>query len=353
MMNLLIIVGVFITPYTQAILNSDPDRIGALKNSVQFMFWNSKDYKNQGAFRTTWNTQDENLVRGWDSDSQKFAPDASTTVFDPEKPTIIVAHGLGGCCSDQQFLPSYRDAGKDFNVIGIRWNLTPKQLDWTNNWFDALEAAGEYSALFVKYMTENYGLNTADVHAVAFSYGTNVIGQMGKYLTKFGLEQIPRCTLLDPVCEGWHPKCGNLEAKGNYGYVDVIHTTAGTLGMLEPIGDIDFYPDGGTIQKCTCASPCEGVNCNKNGGQKNSHARAQSLYEESILSEPDNFLAWKCDDLDLSKNNKYRSCSYDGGDLVPMGEQLTTKGNPTGIYYLHTTGTDGNYSCNDQNSCFA
>ena len=104
---------------------------------------------------------------------------------------------------------------------------------------------------------------------------------MGKYLTKFGLEQIPRCTLLDPVCEGWHPKCGNLEAKGNYGYVDVIHTTAGTLGMLEPIGDIDFYPDGGTIQKCTCASPCEGVNCNKNGGQKNSHARAQSLYEVS------------------------------------------------------------------------
>ena len=33
-------------PYTQAtILNSDPDRIGALKNKVQFMFWNSKDYK--------------------------------------------------------------------------------------------------------------------------------------------------------------------------------------------------------------------------------------------------------------------------------------------------------------------
>ena len=54
--------------------------------------------------------------------------------------------------------------------------MTPKQSDWTNNWFDALEAAGEYSALFVKYMTENYGLNTADVHAVAFSYGTNVIG---------------------------------------------------------------------------------------------------------------------------------------------------------------------------------
>ena len=48
--------------------------------------------------------------------------------------------------------------------------MTPKQSDWTNNWFDALEAAGEYSALFVKYMTENYGLNTADVHAVAFSY---------------------------------------------------------------------------------------------------------------------------------------------------------------------------------------
>ena len=117
------------------------------------------------------------MVRGyWDEDAKEFAANASTAVFDPKKPTVIVAHGLGGCCSDQQFLPSYRDAGKDFNVIGIRWNLTPKQSDWTNNWFDALEAAGEYSAMFVKYMTENYGLNTADVHAVAFSYGTNVIG---------------------------------------------------------------------------------------------------------------------------------------------------------------------------------
>ena len=75
--------------------------------------------------------------------------------------------------------------------------------------------------------------------------------------------------------------------------------------------------------------------------------------QESILSGPEDFLAWRCDDLDLSKNNKYRSCPYDGGDLVPMGEQVTTKGNPTGIYFLHTTGIDGNYSCNDQDSCFA
>ena len=68
--------------------------------------------------------------------------------------------------------------------------MTPKQLDWTNNWFDALEAAGEYSALFVKYMTENYGLNIADVHAVAFSYGTNVIGIL------FSIKQLVNCYFL-------------------------------------------------------------------------------------------------------------------------------------------------------------
>ena len=102
--------------------------------------------------------------------------------FDPKKPTIIVSHGLGGCTTDQQLASDYKAAGKDYNVIGIRWHYnwasecTRKDTNKLH-----LEAAGEMSARFIQYMMKNYGLKIADIHAIGFSYGTNVLGIIEKH----------------------------------------------------------------------------------------------------------------------------------------------------------------------------
>ena len=99
--------------------------------------------------------------------------------FDPKKPTIIVSHGLGGCTTDQQLASDYKAAGKDYNVIGIRWHYnwasecTKKDTNKLH-----LEAAGEMSARFIQYMNKHHGLKMTDIHAIGFSYGTNVLGML-------------------------------------------------------------------------------------------------------------------------------------------------------------------------------
>ena len=94
---------------------------------------------------------------------------------------------------------------------------------------------------------------------------------MGKYMNKFGMDKIPRCTLLDPVDHGGN--FGYTFAKEYYEYVDIIHTSK--MGSLNPYGHIDFYPNGGMNQPCTCGNPCDGVDCKR---AKGSHNRAVILY---------------------------------------------------------------------------
>lgn len=35
-------------------------------------------------------------------------------------------------------------------------------------------------------------------------------------------------------------------------FVDIIHTCAGTVGFVKPIGHADFYPNGGTYRQPGC-----------------------------------------------------------------------------------------------------
>ena len=94
---------------------------------------------------------------------------------------------------------------------------------------------------------------------------TYIQGFTGVHVNDLGLGKISRGTLLDPV----HNLGGAQSAKDNFAYVDVIHTSK--LGALEWIGHIDFYPNGGEIQPCTCNNPCPDVDCNINEGQPNDH----------------------------------------------------------------------------------
>lgn len=63
--------------------------------------------------------------------------------------------------------------------------------------------------------------------------------------------------------------------------VEIIHTNAGLLGFLSPLGHADFYPNGGTTQiGCGIDVAC-------------SHWRSFEFYAES-LNNPNKFYANKC-----------------------------------------------------------
>ena len=184
------------------------------------------------------------------------------------------------------------------------------------------------------------------------------------------LGTIPRGTGLDSVHSYTN---GFQQAKQgkHFSYLDVIHTSAG-FGKTQALGDVDFYPNGGSVQPCTCKNPCQGIDCKKDKGQKSDHARAVSYYEvyfminedyniykqkclsfKESISSPESFPAWKCgeDELDLNVNAKDRSCPYNAEkEIANMGEWVTKNGFPKGLFYLTTKGTSP-FSCNETD-CF-
>lgn len=58
-------------------------------------------------------------------------------------------------------------------------------------------------------------------------------------------------------------------ADGDAGFVDVIHTDSGILGYPTPMGDADFYPNGGVPFQPGCRAGdigrIHGFNLNKYG----------------------------------------------------------------------------------------
>ena len=66
-----------------------------------------------------------------------------------------------------------------------------------------------------------------------------------------------------------HKKFEDRLSKDDAEVVEVIHTNGGSCGIMENIGHLDFYPNGGAKQPGCIFSAC-------------AHSRAYELYAESI-----------------------------------------------------------------------
>lgn len=89
-------------------------------------------------------------------------------------------------------------------------------------------------------------------------------------------------------------------------YVEVIHTSGGSLGFSEPIGNASFYPNGGRAQP----------GCGWDLVSSCAHGRAYEFYLESIYHEA-SYLAFKCDSFDAMQKGR---CSVsDETELTRMG----------------------------------
>ena len=96
------------------------------------------------------------------------------------------------------------------------------------------------------------------------------------------------------------------------GNVEIIHTNGDSYGFMDPIGHIDFYPNGGSSQ----------VGCNL-FGDVCSHARAVEYYAESVNN--DKFIGYKCE-------NQLENCN---GNSARMGG-VKDKIEGSGSYSLNT-----------------
>lgn len=142
---------------------------------------------------------------------------------------------------------------------------------------------GKAVAKLIDYLVEDMKADPRRIHLIGFSLGAHVMGYAGSFshhrvgritgtphhtfthtrkeINRDGLyDYIWRelCFLfigLDPAAPGFELLYGPTEHldKSDADFVDIIHTSAGLLGFLAPIGHLDFYPNGGIASQPGCS----------------------------------------------------------------------------------------------------
>lgn len=241
--------------------------------------------------------------------------------FDVERPTKIIIHGFLSGIREQVFTMT-KDAyllQDDYNVIGMDWSVLCEF-----EYFTAMrgaQLAGGALAQFIVFLN-NAGVHVDDVHVIGHSLGAHVAG-IGAEAIRGG--QIGRITGLDPAGPGYSDVPPNLRLDpGDAQLVDVIHTYMRVLSLAQPLGHLDFYPNGGRFQPgCPDLFDIwhvpESISCN--------HGRAYVYLIESIMNKKA-FKSRKCNSLEEAV---YSRCFEESE--VYMGQADTYK---YGLYYVKT-----------------
>lgn len=107
-------------------------------------------------------------------------------------------------------------------------------------------------AAFLEFLSSEGQISLDDVHVLGHSLGAHVAGYAGSYVPR----KLARITGLDPAGPAFETPYlkdpGDRLDSTDANFVDVIHTCAGSLGFLRPIGHVDFYPNGGTFTQPGC-----------------------------------------------------------------------------------------------------
>lgn len=107
-------------------------------------------------------------------------------------------------------------------------------------------------AEFLEFLGSETQVSFDDVHILGHSLGAHIAGYVGKYMSK----KLGRITGLDPARPAYEtPYLKDTENRldtTDANFVDIIHTCAGSLGFLRPLGHVDFYPNGGAIWQPGC-----------------------------------------------------------------------------------------------------
>ncbi|XP_045200341.1 inactive pancreatic lipase-related protein 1-like [Mercenaria mercenaria] len=267
------------------------------------------------------------------------------THFDSSKKTKVLIHGYldSGSTAWMPQMSSELLKKGDFNVIIVDWGHGSKT-DYQHAAANTFVVGAE-TALLLKYLHDDHGLNYADVHVIGHSLGAQTAGHVGHAIPHLG-----RITGLDPADPGFtgRPLDKRLDAS-DADFVDVIHTDASKFNLLsgygtrDAVGDVDFYPNGGDHQPGCAEKPASGaigsIIQGSIGGVANSitcsHSRSRELFMESINSQC-KFYAHTCPSGDAFEAGSCLGCP--SGGCPSMGYDADKNNDLRGTYYLSTSG---------------
>ncbi|KAH1029394.1 pancreatic triacylglycerol lipase [Dendroctonus ponderosae] len=236
-------------------------------------------------------------------------------IFDPTLPTVVLIHGWQDDyeSNSNTYVKDAIFSKTNANVFKVDWSPLSRLGYLAAR--DSVPPVGKEAATFIQRLSTAFNYPLIDFTLVGFSLGAHIAGNIGKALKgKIGL-----IIALDPAGPFISSTNSSFSVyPTDAKYVQGIHTNGGTLGMLDPVGHSDFYPNGGARQP-GCGIDLIG-NC--------AHNRAWQLFAESVTDN--RFVASSCATLeDLRATN----CP---GKTKHMGGLARLDRSAKGLYYLET-----------------
>lgn len=213
----------------------------------------------------------------------------NSTDFDPGRSkTVFIIHGFmsnGG----MQWIRNLADAVLnvvDANVIAVDWSGGGGSWMYWRAVANTRVTGADVTSLIVKMM--KIGLKNKSIHLIGHSLGAHICSYISAHLGG-----VARITGLDPAQPCFQTDDPDIRLDpSDADFIDVIHTNGRVLlkvgfGLPQPIGHVDFYPNGGAKQpgcskKRLLQIPV--VSLIKNRIEKSicSHGRSYMFFTESL-----------------------------------------------------------------------
>ncbi|XP_001991014.2 uncharacterized protein LOC6565140, partial [Drosophila grimshawi] len=256
----------------------------------------------------------------------------------------VIVHGFGSACPHVWIyeMKTALMAVEDCIVICVDWEngaTFPNYVRAAAN----TRLVGKQLAMLLRHLQKHKGLNLMRTHVIGFSLGAHVSGFAGAELP--GLSRITGLDPAGPLFEAQHPKV-RLDSS-DAEFVDVIHSNGenlilGGLGSWQPMGHVDYYPNGGRVQT-GCSNLFVGAVTDfiwsaqaaedEEGRSLCNHRRAYKFFIDSVAPRC-MFPAFPCASYDDFLKGKCFPCAQDDEDLA---EGVPRCGN-MGYYADRSTG---------------
>ncbi|NP_001366494.1 lipase member I isoform 6 precursor [Homo sapiens] len=166
--------------------------------------------------------------------------------FNTQKKTVWLIHGYRPVGSIPLWLQNFVRIllnEEDMNVIVVDWSRGATTFIYNRAVKNTRKVAVSLS-VHIKNLLK-HGASLDNFHFIGVSLGAHISGFVGKIFHG----QLGRITGLDPAGPRFsrkppYSRLDYTDAK----FVDVIHSDSNGLGIQEPLGHIDFYPNGGNKQ---------------------------------------------------------------------------------------------------------
>lgn len=267
--------------------------------------------------------------------------------FNSSLPVKIIIHGFGsgGRRPWVTDMVSKLLDYEDVNVIVVDWEkgaTLPNYVQAAGN----TRLVGHRIACLIRLINAKFGLSGNSYHLIGFSLGAHVAGFAGMEIRNTTNEAslwIDRITGLDPASplfEGY--EANDRLDPSDARFVDVIHSNGdgvlrGGFGSLQPMGHVDFYPNGGRVQ-VGCNSVLLSALSDIIYGKWQSlcnHRRALNFFMDSFEFAKCRFRSFSCDSYENYLRGECFDCGHNNEKCSYMGYMASySKGR--GKMYLTT-----------------